>query len=129
MSPPVALADLLLRPRSIAVIGASDDPNKIGGRPLLYLRRFGYAGRVFPINPHRTQVQGLTAFADLAALPETPDLAIVVTPAPAVPAAIDACVARGVGAAIVMTSGFGETGRPDAVDQERQIVARARAGG
>ena len=66
-----------LEPRSIALIGASENPNKIGGRPLLYLQRFGYRGRIYPINPNRAEVQGVKSYADLASLPEAPDLAIV----------------------------------------------------
>ncbi|HTS90709.1 MAG TPA: CoA-binding protein, partial [Stellaceae bacterium] len=56
-----------LDPRSVAVIGASDNPHKIGGRPIHYLGRFGFRGRVFPINPNRPEIQGHKAFPDLAA--------------------------------------------------------------
>ena len=66
-----------LEPRSIALIGASENPNKIGGRPLLYLQRFGYRGRLYPINPNRAEVQGVRSYPDLASLSEAPDLAIV----------------------------------------------------
>src|SRR5712671_2645068 len=69
-----------LNPRSIAIIGASEHANKVGGRPLAYLARFGYRGRVYPINPHRASVQGLVAYPNVAALPEVPDLAIIATP-------------------------------------------------
>src|SRR3954453_11439703 len=62
--PPSGMSSLapFLDPRSVAVIGASENPNKIGGRPLLYLRKFGYRGRVFPINPKRAEVQGYQAY-------------------------------------------------------------------
>src|SRR6476660_6672798 len=99
----------VLNPKSVAVIGASDNPNKIGGRPLLYLARFGYKGRVYPINPHRAEVQGLQAYPDIFSLPETPDLTIVAGPSPSVAPAVADCAARGVRAAIVMASGYGET--------------------
>ena len=69
-----------LAPRSIAVIGASDNPHKIGGRPINYLQRFGWQGRLYPINPARPEVQGLKTYADLAALPEVPEAAIVAVP-------------------------------------------------
>lgn len=66
-----------LVPRSIAVIGATEDPNKVGGRPLHYIKRFGFSGAVYPINPRRKIIQGMQAYASLAELPETPDVAIV----------------------------------------------------
>ena len=66
-----------LAPRSVAVIGASDNPHKVGGRPILYLRRYGYRGAVYPVNPGRATVQGLRAFARVEDLPEAPELAIV----------------------------------------------------
>ncbi len=59
-----------LSPDSIAIIGASDNPHKVGGRPLMYLSRFGFRGRVYPINPTRDRVQGAQAYPDLASLPE-----------------------------------------------------------
>ncbi len=123
------LAAAALNPRSIAVIGASDNPHKVGGRPLMYLERFGYTGHVYPVNPHRRTVQGRPSFPDLASLPETPQLAIVATPREAASDAIDACVARGVDVAIVMASGFGETHDLVQVEAERELVARARAAG
>src|SRR5437899_12447115 len=83
-----------LNPRSIAIIGASEHVNKVGGRPIAYLQRFGFAGRIYPINPNRESVQGLRSYSDLAGLPEAPDLAIVATPAPSVMSAVEACAAR-----------------------------------
>ena len=118
---------LVLDPRSIAIIGASENPNKIGGRPVDYLARFGFRGRVFPINPNRTQIQGLKSFPDLAALPEPPDVAIIAVPGAAAVAAVEACARAGVKIAIMMASGFGETEGGKA--QEREMAARARARG
>ncbi|MEY3740014.1 MAG: hypothetical protein RLZZ192_690, partial [Pseudomonadota bacterium] len=66
----------LLNPASVAVIGASDDPTRIGGRPISYMRSQGYTGKIFPVNPNRETVQGLKAYPTVAALPETPDVAI-----------------------------------------------------
>ncbi|HET7875283.1 MAG TPA: CoA-binding protein, partial [Methylomirabilota bacterium] len=66
MTPEPAALHALFHPRAIAVIGASDDPVKIGGRPLAFLLRHGYPGRVFPVNPARPTVQGLPAFPSLA---------------------------------------------------------------
>lgn len=104
----------VFRPRAIAVVGASDDPVKIGGRPLAFLLRHGYAGRVFPVNPARASVQGLPAFPSIGAIPEAVDLAIVVVPAERVLESLEEAAAKGVRAAIVFSSGFaevGETGR------------------
>jgi acyl-CoA synthetase (NDP forming) len=118
-----------LTPASIAIVGASDNPNKVGGRPLLYLSRFGFAGRVYPINPHRDRVQGFQSYPSIASLPESPDLVIVATPGEAVAAAIDECAARGVKVAIVMSSGYAETADARSADAERALVRRARAAG
>jgi acyl-CoA synthetase (NDP forming) len=118
-----------LDPKSIAIIGASEQANKVGGRPIAYLQRFGFAGRIYPINPNRDSVQGLRTYRDLSELPEAPDLAIIATPAQTVMSAVDACAAAGVKIALVMASGFGETSSQESIDAERQMVARARAAG
>ncbi len=118
---------LALDPRSVAVIGASENPDKIGGRPVDYLARFGFRGRVFPINPNRALIQGLKSFPDLAALPEPPDVAVIAVPGAAAVAAVEACAQAGVKIAIMMASGFGETEGGKA--QERDMAARARARG
>ena len=69
MKPAQARLRTVLAPSSVAVIGASENPNKIGGRPLLFLSRFGFKGKVYPINPKRSEAQGLKAYPKLAALP------------------------------------------------------------
>jgi acetate---CoA ligase (ADP-forming) len=114
----------VFRPRAIAVVGASDDPVKIGGRPLAFLLRHGYAGRVFPVNPSRATVQGLPAFPSLGAIPEAVDLAIVVVPAERVEESLEAAAAKGVRAAIVFSSGFAEV---DAAGRAAQGRLRALA--
>ena len=121
--------EFALAPRSIAIIGASEHTNKVGGRPIAYLQRFGFAGRVYPINPNRDSVQGLRAYRDLATLPEVPDLAIIATPAQSVLSTVAACAARGVKVAIVMASGFAETANDASIRVEREMVATARAAG
>lgn len=119
---------LALSPRSIAVIGASDNAHKIGGRPIAYLSRFGFQGAVYPVNPTRTEVQGLRCFESLAALPAVPDVAIVAVAGDQAIAAVDACGEAGVSACIVMSSGFGEVDR-EGKDRELAMAARARARG
>lgn len=112
-------------PQRIAVVGATEDRNKVGGRPLHYLQRFGFGGAVYPINPRRETVQGLRAYPSLDAVPETPDVAIVAVGQEAVAGVIDQCAARGVATAIVMSSGFGETGTAGMALQHA-LVAQAR---
>jgi len=120
---------LALNPRSIAIVGASENPNKIGGRPIAFLSRFGFKGPVYPINPTREQVQGHRSYASLAALPATPDLAVIAVPGEMAVQAVDECAAIGVRVAIVMASGFGETADPHAHALERAMVKRARSVG
>ncbi len=120
--------DALLRPRSIAVVGASDDPTRIGGRPIAYLRQRGFAGHVLPVNPNRPMVQGLPAFASVADLPEAPEAAVIAIPGEAAIAAVEALGARGCRAGIVFTAGFAEVGEEGAAMQAR-LVAAARAHG
>ena len=98
-----------LAPHSIAVIGASENANKIGGRPIAFLKRFGFLGEVWPINPQRDTVQGVRCYASLAELPEVPDAAVIAVPGQLAVDAVKECAAAGVKLAIVMASGFGET--------------------
>lgn len=100
----------LFTPRSVMVVGASEDPSRIGGRPIRYLIEAGYTGRIFPINPKREQVQGLRAYPTVAAVPQDVELAIIVLPADSVVAAIRECAARKVRVAIVFSAGFSEVG-------------------
>jgi acyl-CoA synthetase (NDP forming) len=118
----------VFRPRAIAVVGASDDPVKIGGRPLAFLLRHGYAGRVFPVNPARASVQGLPAFPSIGAIPEPVDLAIVVVPAERVLESLEEAAAKGVRAAIVFSSGFAEVGDAGRLAQTRLRELAERTG-
>ena len=117
-----------LAPRSIAVIGASDNVNKIGGRPVAYLSRFGFQGRVFAINPARAEVQGLRCYQGLQDLPEVPDVAIIAVPGDLAVQAVDDCARAGVSVAIIMSAGFGEV-HAAGKEQERAMRERARAAG
>jgi acyl-CoA synthetase (NDP forming) len=119
----------LLAPRSIAILGASENPNKIGGRPLTYLKRFGFKGPVWAINPTRPEVQGFKCFPSLDDLPEVPDTVVVAVPGDNAVAAVEACAAKGVKGLVCMTSGFGETSDPEGKAKEARMVAAARAAG
>ncbi|WP_416050296.1 acetate--CoA ligase family protein [Cupriavidus basilensis] len=118
----------LLAPRSVAILGASDNPIKAGGRPIDYMRRYGFAGRVYPVNPKRAQIQGLQAYPELAALPDAPDVVVVSVAGQEVEQAIDQCLAINARAAVIYSSGFAELGEAGAA-QQRRLVERARAGG
>jgi len=124
-----SVAELLFAPRSIAVYGASSDPAKLSGRPLDYLRRLGYAGDLYAINPRRDVVQGVPAYPSIASVPGEVDLAIVVVPADAVPEAVEQCGDAGVGAAIVFASGFAEAPEGVGVAAQERIAAAVRRTG
>ena len=100
--------DALLHPRSIAVIGASRNPGALGSRPLGFLARYGYPGKVYPVNGSATVVQGLPAYASILDVPEPADLALVMVRAELVAPVLRDCAAAGVRVAVVMSSGFGE---------------------
>ena len=97
----------LLEARSIAIIGASADPLKIGGRPIEYLRRFGFSGRVVPVNPNRDNVQGLPCYRSLADT-DPVDLAIIAAPAAGAREAVEQCIAAGTKGIILFSAGFAE---------------------
>ena len=86
-----------------------------------------FGGIVYPVNDKRASVLGIKAYPKLAALPEPPDLAIIITPAPTVPGVISECIAAGVGAAIIISAGFRETG-PEGAALEQRVLAQARQG-
>ena len=118
----------LLRPRSIAIVGASSRPESLAGRPLANLQRQRFAGPLYPINPQREEIAGLRSWPSVAALPETPDLAIVIAPGQHALPALETCAERGVRAAIVISAGFGEI--DDAgVAQQRRMTELAAGNG
>ena len=119
----------VLNPKSIAVIGASENENKIGGRPLLYLSRHGYTGKVYPINPKRAEIQGYKAYPALADVPDAPEAAIVALAGDAAIEAVEQCALRGVRTTVVMTSGFGETDPIAGKAKEKRMRDAAHAKG
>ncbi|WP_211867947.1 acetate--CoA ligase family protein [Neoroseomonas terrae] len=123
-----AALDAMIRPRSVAVIGASDDATRIGGRPIAYMTNQGFAGAILPVNPNRATVQGLPAFASVSALTQVPDVAIVAVPGEAAVQAVADLGAKGCRAAIVFTAGFAEVDEAGAAMQDR-LVAAARQHG
>ncbi|MCC6508710.1 MAG: acetate--CoA ligase family protein [Pirellulaceae bacterium] len=100
----------MLAPQSIAVIGASDTPSKVGFTLLQNLVRGGFLGRIYPVNKQHSRVQDLDAYPSVAALPVCPELAIVCTPAVTVPQIIRECGEKGVAGVLILTAGFRESG-------------------
>ncbi len=125
-----ALADLgkLLNPCSIAILGATPDLGRVGGRPIAYLRHYGYRGEIYPVNPKHHTVADLTCYPSIDALPEVPDMAVVAVPAKSVCSVVEAAQTFGVGAFTVYSSGFAESGAEGAA-MERQLRELVSAGG
>ena len=118
----------LLQPRSVAVVGASADATRIGGRPVSYMLRGEFQGRVMPVNPKRSEIQGLPAYASIDDLPDAPDASVVAVPAAQVVDTVDALGRRGGRSAIIFSSGFSEVGAQGEALQQ-QLLATARRHG
>src|SRR3954470_2692914 len=100
----------LLKPRRVAIIGASADKGKLTGRPLAYLAKYGFKGDIFPVNPRVDVIDGHRCYPDIAALPKPPDVAIVLLGGSRVTDAVRELATIGTSSAIVLASGFGESG-------------------
>lgn len=114
----------LLKPRSVALIGASGDPAKTAGRPVSYLLKHGFAGEIYPVNPKLERIGELKCYPDVASLPGVPDVAIVLLGAERAHLAVRDLAARGCAAAIVLASGYTETGEEGA-RRQRQLIEAA----
>jgi acyl-CoA synthetase (NDP forming)/GNAT superfamily N-acetyltransferase len=123
----------LLHPRSVAVIGASADPAKIGNLVVRNLQRAGFTGPIFPVNPQARSVSATLAYPSIAEVPGDVDLAVLTVPAAEIPNVVQQCGARGVRGLVVMSGGFGESGTAQARDRgaraQRELVSQARAYG
>jgi acyl-CoA synthetase (NDP forming) len=120
--------EALLKPRSIAVIGASDNKARIGGVPVDLLTRAGF-NKVYPVNPKNATIQGLTAYPDIESVPEPVDLAIFALSAEATLPMLERCHARGIPAALVYAAGYAETNEPDGIGKQEALVAFAQRSG
>ena len=118
--------DAIFLPKSVAVIGAKDNPGSVGRTIMSNLKAGEFGGKIFPVNPHRNEVLGLKTYPNISAIPEPVDLAIVVTPAPTVPGIIEECAKCKVKGAIIISAGFKELG-PPGIELENQILRYARA--
>lgn len=106
----MAALDSLLRPRSVAIVGASSDTRKTAGKPLAYLKKHGYAGTLMPVNPKASHICDVPCYPDIEALPEAPDVAMVMLGAEKAVPAVQALAKLGTRNAIVLASGYAELG-------------------
>ncbi len=119
------MLDALLRPRSVAVVGASRTPHTIGYQILDNLVRHGFTGAVYPVNPSAASVHSIRAYASVEDIPDSVDLAVIVVPKQHVQGVAEACGRKGVGALVVISAGFREIGGAG-VERERQLVETVR---
>jgi acetate---CoA ligase (ADP-forming) len=120
--------EALMCPKSVAVVGASRSRESIGGEIFANLVRRPFAGPAYPINPNATDVQGVRAYPNVAALPARVDLAIVAVPATAAVSVVEQCADAGVQAVVMITAGFREAGGPGALAEQRMLtIARERS--
>ncbi len=115
----------LFAPRSVAMIGASDRPESVGGVTFRNLLKSGYQGKLYAVNPQHTRIQRHRSYASIDEVPEAVDLAVIATPAATVPKIIDDCGKREVKAAVILSAGFGE-GDGSGRELEQQVLDRAR---
>ena len=120
--------DALFAPKSVAIIGASSDQRRFGGRPIQYLLEAGFEGGIYPVNPMRDEIQGLKAFKSINDVPGHVDLAMLAIGADVTQQTVEDCIARGVKAAICYGAGFAEVGGEGEIRQAK-LVETARAGG
>ncbi len=118
----------LFHPKSFAVVGATSNLNRLGGIPLRLTMKYGFPGPIYPINPRREEIAGLTCYPDVSSLPEAPEFALICTPREDVLPALVQCAERGVKAAAVITSGFAEAGAEGVALQEKILELRDASG-
>ena len=115
----------LFSPSSIAVVGASADPERVSGLPIKYLQDHGYAGDIYPVNPNHETVAGLPCYPDVGSIPEVPDLVLVIVPGVLVVEVVEESLERGVENVLIVSSGFSETGTEEGTAAEERIAALA----
>jgi acyl-CoA synthetase (NDP forming) len=118
----------ILNPKGVAVIGASEQADKIGGRPIQLLLRAGFKGDIIPVNPNRAMIQGLKAYPNIADAAGRADVAVIAVPAESVSDALDQCGRAGVKGAVIFSSGFAEIG-PEGRARQDGLVACAQSFG
>ena len=118
----------LLNPRAVAIVGASSDPNRIGGQPLQILRESGYRGKICPVNPRHAEIEGIRCYPDVSQVSQPCDVALVAVSAPQVPNVIRQCGGAGIPFAVVLSAGFSETGDAGKALQMQLVSAAQRSG-
>jgi len=121
--------DAFFQPRSIAVVGASADLAKMASRPIAYLRRHGFQGRVFAVNPKYGDIGGTPCVPSIESLPDDVDLALISLPAAQIPDAVRRCGAKGIRVATILSGGFGELGTPEGRQLEAELRDAIRSSG
>ena len=119
--------NMIFSPKGVAVVGATEKEGSVGRTIVWNLMSSSFGGAIFPVNPKRKNVLGIKAYPSITEIPDEVDLAVIVTPAPTVPAIINECVEKGVKGAIIISAGFKEIG-PAGVELERQVLENARKG-
>ena len=122
------LLDHILKPRAVAVVGASTRPHTIGNDLLKRLLEYGFKGHVYPVNPKGGEIEGLRAYTSVSELPDGVDLAVIVVNAKFVLSTVDECAARGIKGLVVISAGFKETGG-EGRELEEALAAKVRANG
>lgn len=118
----------MFAPNSVAVLGASADATRIGGRPIDYMLKQGFAGAIYPVNPGREVVQGLRAYPGVKDLPETPDVAVIAVAASIVVQSVQELADKGVKNTIILSAGFAEVDDAGAAEQDRMVAIARQAG-
>ena len=119
------MLDTFFRPQSVAIVGASRDPEKLGYAVLVNLKEGGYKGRLYPVNPKADEILGLKAYPSVLEIPDPVDLAVVVIPYRFVPAVLEECGQKGVPSVVVISAGFREAGR-EGLEREMELLEIAR---
>lgn len=120
--------DDLLTPSSVAVVGASDDPTRIGGRPLSFFKNLGYEGKIFPVNPNRDKVQGIDAYPSLSEINDSIDFVLVAVPAKGVLDVMHQAIEKRAKTVMIFSSGFGEMNEEGQAMQD-ELTRLARESG
>jgi len=123
-----ASVKIFIEPRSVAIVGASRDPAKIGSAVLHNLLRIGYVGRIYPINPGTDCIGSVRCYARLTDVADEIDLAVIAVPLAHVDAVVDDCIAKGVRGILLLTAGYSETGA-EGRERERKLLAKVRGAG
>jgi acetyltransferase len=118
--------DCIFKPKRIALVGVSSNPNSVSGKVLANIVAAGFKGVVYPVNPDHEAVMAMPCFPDIKNLPRTPDLAVICTAAAEVPAKIRECGEAGINGVIIMSSGFRETGEEGVKLEERILSEKSK---